>query len=244
MRGRLRARRRAAVRASRPPCCRDFRLGLLGKYLCFAIVAVGIGLAWGRGGMLTLGPGRVLRPRRLPDGHAPQARRRRPAATTARLHALIAGATRCPAGGSRSPSRVVHAAGDRRCCPTARRRGCSASRRSAAGSAARTSRSCRRRWPPRLAILLVGQHDEHRRHQRPQRLPGVLRLQPVRPGQPADAVLHRRRRAAARASRWSGSSCRAATASCWWPCATARSGCASSATTRPTSRSSPTSSRP
>ena len=35
----------------------DFRLELLGKYLCFAIVAVGIGLAWGRGGMLTLGQG-------------------------------------------------------------------------------------------------------------------------------------------------------------------------------------------
>ena len=35
----------------------DFRLDLLAKYLCFAIVAVGIGLAWGRGGMLTLGQG-------------------------------------------------------------------------------------------------------------------------------------------------------------------------------------------
>ncbi|MBE4718502.1 urea ABC transporter permease subunit UrtC [Pseudarthrobacter sp. AB1] len=34
-----------------------FNLGLLGKFLCFAIVAVGIGLAWGRGGMLTLGQG-------------------------------------------------------------------------------------------------------------------------------------------------------------------------------------------
>ncbi|WP_338118252.1 urea ABC transporter permease subunit UrtC [Streptomyces coryli] len=35
----------------------DFRLGLLAKYLCWAIVALGIGLAWGRGGMLTLGQG-------------------------------------------------------------------------------------------------------------------------------------------------------------------------------------------
>jgi urea transport system permease protein len=35
----------------------DFRLSLLAKYLCFAIVAVGIGLAWGRGGMLVLGQG-------------------------------------------------------------------------------------------------------------------------------------------------------------------------------------------
>jgi urea transport system permease protein len=35
----------------------DFRLGLLAKYLCFAIVAVGIDLAWGYGGMLVLGQG-------------------------------------------------------------------------------------------------------------------------------------------------------------------------------------------
>ncbi len=35
----------------------SFRLGLLGQYLCYAIVAAGIGLAWGRGGMLTLGQG-------------------------------------------------------------------------------------------------------------------------------------------------------------------------------------------
>ncbi|SHL42966.1 urea ABC transporter membrane protein [Pseudonocardia thermophila] len=40
-----------------PAVLSDFRLGLLGKYLCFAMVAVGIGLAWGRGGMLVLGQG-------------------------------------------------------------------------------------------------------------------------------------------------------------------------------------------
>jgi len=34
-----------------------FRLELLAKYLCYAIVAVGIYLAWGRGGMLVLGQG-------------------------------------------------------------------------------------------------------------------------------------------------------------------------------------------
>jgi urea transport system permease protein len=34
-----------------------FRLSLLAKYLCFAIVAVGIALAWGQGGMLVLGQG-------------------------------------------------------------------------------------------------------------------------------------------------------------------------------------------
>ena len=40
-----------------PMLLSSFRLGLLGQYLCYAIVAAGIGLAWGRGGMLTLGQG-------------------------------------------------------------------------------------------------------------------------------------------------------------------------------------------
>lgn len=35
----------------------DFRLSLLGRFVCYGIVAVGIGLAWGRGGMLALGQG-------------------------------------------------------------------------------------------------------------------------------------------------------------------------------------------
>lgn len=40
-----------------PVVLSDFRLNLLAKFLCFAIVAVGIGLAWGRGGMMVLGQG-------------------------------------------------------------------------------------------------------------------------------------------------------------------------------------------
>ncbi|MEV6774301.1 urea ABC transporter permease subunit UrtC [Nocardia sp. NPDC051030] len=40
-----------------PAMLSDFRLSLLAKFICFAIVAVGIGLAWGRGGMLVLGQG-------------------------------------------------------------------------------------------------------------------------------------------------------------------------------------------
>jgi urea transport system permease protein len=40
-----------------PVVLSPFRLGLLGKFLCLAMVAVGIGLAWGRGGLLTLGQG-------------------------------------------------------------------------------------------------------------------------------------------------------------------------------------------
>lgn len=40
-----------------PAVLSTFRLGLLGQFLCFAMVAAGIGLAWGRGGMLVLGQG-------------------------------------------------------------------------------------------------------------------------------------------------------------------------------------------
>ena len=40
-----------------PAFLSDFRLGLLAKYLCFAILAVGIAIAWGNGGMLVLGQG-------------------------------------------------------------------------------------------------------------------------------------------------------------------------------------------
>ena len=40
-----------------PATLSDFSLNLLTKYLCYAIIAVGIGLAWGQGGMLTLGQG-------------------------------------------------------------------------------------------------------------------------------------------------------------------------------------------
>jgi urea transport system permease protein len=46
-----------ALFAVAPLVLPDFRLNLLAKYLCLAIVAVGIGLAWGRGGLLTLGQG-------------------------------------------------------------------------------------------------------------------------------------------------------------------------------------------
>lgn len=40
-----------------PAVLSDFRLSLLAKFLCFAIIALGIGLAWGQGGMLVLGQG-------------------------------------------------------------------------------------------------------------------------------------------------------------------------------------------
>lgn len=40
-----------------PAVLDPFRLNNLGKYCCWAVVAVGIGLAWGRGGMLVMGQG-------------------------------------------------------------------------------------------------------------------------------------------------------------------------------------------
>ncbi|MFD5815962.1 urea ABC transporter permease subunit UrtC [Streptomyces sp. NPDC127038] len=40
-----------------PAVLSDFRLNLLAKYLCYAIVAVGVSLAWGRGGLMVLGQG-------------------------------------------------------------------------------------------------------------------------------------------------------------------------------------------
>lgn len=40
-----------------PSALTPFRLGNLGKYCSWALAAVGIGLAWGRGGMLVLGQG-------------------------------------------------------------------------------------------------------------------------------------------------------------------------------------------
>lgn len=40
-----------------PTVLSDFRLSLLAKFLCFAIIALGIGLAYGQGGMLVLGQG-------------------------------------------------------------------------------------------------------------------------------------------------------------------------------------------
>ncbi len=47
----------AALLLLAPAILSDFRLSLLAKFLCFAIIALGIGLAWGQGGMLVLGQG-------------------------------------------------------------------------------------------------------------------------------------------------------------------------------------------
>ncbi|HIW91830.1 MAG TPA: urea ABC transporter permease subunit UrtC [Candidatus Corynebacterium avicola] len=46
-----------ALLAVAPAVMTPFGLGQMGRFVCYAIVAVGIGIAWGRGGMLTLGQG-------------------------------------------------------------------------------------------------------------------------------------------------------------------------------------------
>lgn len=40
-----------------PALLSDFRLDLLAKFVCFAIIAIGVDIAWGYGGMLVLGQG-------------------------------------------------------------------------------------------------------------------------------------------------------------------------------------------
>ena len=46
-----------------------FMVTLLGKYLCYALLAIALDLVWGYIGILSLGHGGVLRARRLRDGH-------------------------------------------------------------------------------------------------------------------------------------------------------------------------------
>ena len=47
----------AALLFVAPAVMSSFQLGQMGRFVCYAIVAIGIGLAWGRGGMLTMGQG-------------------------------------------------------------------------------------------------------------------------------------------------------------------------------------------
>ena len=197
-------------------CCRDFRLDLLAKYLCFAMVAVGIGLAWGRGGMLTLGQGVFFGLGGYPWRCTSSSPTPAPAALPDFMQ-LYGARTACRGGGSRSRARCV-----RRCLAILLL--------PALVAAPARPRVFRRRVRGAyFAILSPGPGrrvrdpagrpaDHHRRHQRPERLPGLLRLQPRRPGEQADAVLHRRGRAAGDGRAGPPAHASAATASCWWPC--------------------------
>ena len=93
-----------------------------------------------------------------------------------------------------------------------------------------------RRWPRRSRSCSSASTDGAPAAPTASTTSGLLRLRPRRPGEPADAVLHRRRCAAGDGRAGPPADGAAATASCWWPAATPRSGCASSATTRRTSR--------
>ena len=56
-----------------PAVLDPFRLNLLGKFLCFALVALGLDLLWGYAGIAESGPERVLRSRRVRFRHVPEA---------------------------------------------------------------------------------------------------------------------------------------------------------------------------
>ena len=56
----------------------SYVVGLIGKYLCFAILALAIDLVWGFAGILSLGHARVFRARWLRNGHVPDAPNRDP----------------------------------------------------------------------------------------------------------------------------------------------------------------------
>lgn len=47
----------AMVLALAPMVLNQFNIGLLAKFLCYSMVAIGLGLLWGRGGVLSLGQG-------------------------------------------------------------------------------------------------------------------------------------------------------------------------------------------
>ena len=55
-----------------PALLDPFRLNLIGKYLAFGFVAVGIVLTWGYGGVLSLGQA-CFRPGRLYDSYVSEA---------------------------------------------------------------------------------------------------------------------------------------------------------------------------
>ena len=138
-------RPRSLLFAVAPLALSDFRLGLLAKYLCTAMVAVGIGLAWGRGGLLDARAGRVLRARRLRHGDASEDRRRG-SGQPPRLHAAVRHGHRTPLVVAAVREPALRARRDR-AAADGRRRDARLVRSSAAGSRARTSRSSARRSP-------------------------------------------------------------------------------------------------
>ena len=215
----------------------DHWLSNLGKYCCWAIAAVGIGLAWGRGGMLVMGqgvffalgaysmamhltletagdgvPGFMI----LYDPLAPLPAFWEPFRSDG-VHP--AGDRAAPGDRGRHPRlRAVQAPGEGRVLrdpdPGARRRA---------------------RHPDQL-------HDPRdRRRHRAQRLQVLLRFRPERPRRTRSWCTSSRPRCSSCACSWCGSSTAAASASSSSPRGTPRSACASSATTPPTSSSSPSS---
>ena len=216
----------------------DHWLNNLGKYCCWAIAAVGIGLAWGRGGMLVMGqgvffalgaysmamhltletagagvPGFMV----LYDPLAPLPAFWEPFRSAAftllaivLLPVIVAGLL-----------------------------GYALFKRRVKGAYFAILTQA-------LAVALATSDQLHdprdRRRHRAQRLQVLLRFRAERPGEQAAWSTSSRPGCSSCACSWCGSSTAAASVSSSSPRATPRSACASSATTRPTSSSSPSSS--
>ncbi len=63
----------ALLPATHPLAVSTWMLTLIGKILCYAVVAVALDLVWGYAGMLSLGHGIFFALGRLCDGHVPDA---------------------------------------------------------------------------------------------------------------------------------------------------------------------------
>ena len=194
----------AAVRRVAPACSADFRLGLLGQVPVLRDRRRRHRPGLGPRRHAHPGPGRVLRPRRLHDGHAPQDRRRRARGNAVPDFMQIAGHPRTARPtGSRSRRPLFTIAGDRRAPDArsprpARPRGVQAPgqgrvlRDPVAGAGRRAGDPARR--PGHASAAATGSTAF-----------GRSSASPEGPGEPADAVLHRRGGAARSSSRWSGS---------------------------------------
>lgn len=136
------------------------------------------------------GPGPVLRARRLRHGHAHEAHRRR-RGQPARLHAALRLDGRTPVVVGAVPL-ARDRAGRRGAAAHGGGRGHRLLRVPAAGArrVLRDPQPGARRGLRDPADRPAG---HHRRHQRPDQLPGILRLLALRPDQPPHGLLHHRR---------------------------------------------------
>ena len=192
--GRPRGRRRAAVRASPRRCCPTSGSTCWPSTCCFAMVAVGIGLAWGRGGMLVARPGRVLRPRRLRSWRCTSSWPT-PARAACPTSWRCTATARVPGWWEpfRSPVVTLLAI---LLLPAARGRAARPRGLPAAGPRRVLRDPVARRSPRRSPSCSIGQQKATGGTNGLNGFHGFFGFDLVRPGEPADALLHRRGRAA------------------------------------------------